>query len=116
MNQKVRKLIPVLIIILAAVVCIIWIIIQQLAKTDGNCAEVRVSGETVMTLPLDTPSRHKIHGANGIELVVVVEGGCVFVEHSDCPDKICENMGKKSSVGETIICLPAQTVIEIRDN
>lgn len=115
MRQKIRKLIPVFVIVLAALICVIWIAVQQLTKHDGLTAEVRVSGKTVINIPLSAPSRHEINGANGIDLVVVVKDGSVYVEHSDCPDKICENMVKKSSVGDTIICLPAQTVIEIHD-
>ncbi len=114
MKQKLHKLIPVFVIIGISIVCIICIILRQISKENGSYAEIRVSGDTVMALPLDKNIRQNIHGANGIELVVIVDDGSVFVEHSDCPDKICERMGKKSSVGETIVCLPARTIIEIR--
>lgn len=113
MKEKNKNLIPALVIFTVVLICIVWIAVQQLTKQKGLSAEVRVSGKTVITITLSSPSRNVINGANGIELVAVVSDGCVFVEHSDCPDKICEKMGKKASVGDTIICLPAQTVIEV---
>ena len=55
-----------------------------------------------------------IDGKNNISLKVIVDKGSIFVEHSDCPDKICEQKGRISKINENIICLPARTVIEIQ--
>ncbi len=102
-------------LVLAAVtaVCVLWIILQRCCASSGHYADVRVDNQTVLTLNLQEPSRHTIQGAGGIRLIIVCENGAVFVEHSDCPDKICVHKGRISAVDDTIVCLPARTVIRI---
>ena len=50
---------------------------------------------------------------NGITLKVVIEGGEVFVSHSDCEDRVCVNSGRISKAGQSIICAPAGVVISV---
>jgi len=50
---------------------------------------------------------------NGINLKVVIEGGEVFVSHSDCEDRVCINSGRISKAGQSIICAPAGVVISV---
>ena len=35
------------------------------------------------------------------------------MEDADCPDKVCVKTGKIKKPGQTIVCLPHRTVIEI---
>ena len=35
------------------------------------------------------------------------------MEDADCPDKVCVKTGKIKNPGQTIVCLPHRTVIEI---
>lgn len=51
--------------------------------------------------------------SNGISLIVRVEGGAVYVESSDCPDHVCEQTGRISRTGQSIVCIPARLVIKI---
>ena len=51
--------------------------------------------------------------SNGISLEIVVENGSVSVIHSDCPDKICVETGAVSRPGQSIVCIPAEIVIEV---
>ena len=44
---------------------------------------------------------------------VVIENGQAYVTDADCPDKICEQMGRISKPGETIVCLPHKLVVEV---
>ncbi len=100
---------------LVALGCLVWILLQHTSRTPGRSAQVRVSGEVRLELPLSENRREVIHGANGIDLTVVVENGGVFVEKSACLDKICVRKGKISAAGETIVCLPARTIVEIKE-
>ena len=50
---------------------------------------------------------------NGISLTVCIENGEVFVAFSECSDKICENSGKISRSGQSIICAPAGVAVNI---
>ena len=49
----------------------------------------------------------------GITLQITVDGGSVSVTESSCPDKICVTTGKISSVGQSVVCIPARVVIRI---
>lgn len=44
---------------------------------------------------------------------IIVEDGTVRVEDSDCKDKICENFGRISKEGESIICIPNRLSVRI---
>ena len=101
-------------LILLLVVCGIWIAVSRLSAGEGNYAVVKVDGEIVCQLPLAEDTVIRIDGKNNIRLKVIVDKGSIFVEHSDCPDKICEQKGRISKINENIICLPARTVIEIQ--
>ena len=113
MREKIKKMIAPLCVVLVIVCCMLWIAVQNSCSSRGAAAEVRVSNKTVLRLALDKNTREEIEGENGIRLVVVVEGGSVYVERSECPDKICVNKGRISASGDTIVCLPARTVIEV---
>ena len=113
MKLMAKKLIAPLCLAFVIAGCIIWIVLQAQCRTEGNTAEVRVSDSVILRLSLNKDTKNEIDGANGIRLIVVTQGGSVYVERSGCPDKICVNRGRISSVGETIVCLPARTVIEV---
>lgn len=44
---------------------------------------------------------------------VIIEDGYVYMTSANCPDKVCINRGKINKKGETIICLPNKTVLEV---
>ncbi len=113
MNVKAKKLLPIAVITLTVLVCVLWIVIQNSCRESGRTAEIRVNGTAVMTLPLNEDRNAELEGANGIRLKIVTGGGGVYVEHSECPDKICVNKGRITGVGDTIICMPARVVVEI---
>ena len=103
-----------IILIILLVVCGIWIVISLLSVGEGNYAVIKVDGEIIRQLPLAEDTVVMIDGKNNIRLKVIVDKGSIFVEHSDCPDKICEQKGRITKTNENIICLPARTVIEIQ--
>ena len=115
MKEKIKKLAVPFCIVLVILLCLVWIVLQGMFNEKGNIAQVRVSGEVVLELDLNRDTRQELHGDNGIDLVIVVDSGSVYVENSECPDKICVNKGRISDVGETIVCLPARTIVEVVD-
>lgn len=112
--MKSKKVASIILITSIVVVCIVWIICSNFAGVKGATAVVKVSGETVCTLNLDENTSVDIGGKNNIKLKVVIEDGFVCVKSSECPDKICVNKGKISKTNENIVCLPAETVVEIQ--
>ena len=51
--------------------------------------------------------------SNGISLTVEIADGAVRVKKATCPDKCCENMGRISKPGESIVCLPAHVTLTL---
>ena len=102
-----------LVFMLIAAGCIIWIIVSGAQHGTGAFAQVRINGITAAELPLSNQTKRSFNGADGINVIVEVNNGSVFVSHSDCPDKICEKTGRINRQGQKIVCLPARTVIEI---
>lgn len=113
MDSKKKKYLGIVLVGIVIVLCLLWIILQNVFSVEGGLAEIRVSGEIVKTVPLSENGEFQIQGKNDIILDIVVEDGSIYVKHSDCPDKICEQRGKISKTGENIVCLPAETVIEV---
>lgn len=111
--EKRQRFFWIMLILLLAV-CGIWIAVSRLSAEEGNYAVVKVDGEIVCQLPLAEDTVITVDGKNNIRLKIIVDKGSIFVEHSDCPDKICEQKGRINKVNENIICLPARTVIEIQ--
>lgn len=49
----------------------------------------------------------------GVTLTVVIRDGSVSVSDADCPDRLCVKSGTVRYPGQSIVCLPAHTVIRI---
>lgn len=43
-----------------------------------------------------------------------INKGQVYMNHSNCTDKVCMRQGKISKIGESIVCLPNRVFIEIK--
>ena len=110
-----KKYIGMAIIGIVIIVCLAWIFLQENVTVTGNVAEIRVDNEVVQTLDLNKNTKITVQGKNNITLIVIVDNGDVYVESSECPDKICVNKGRISKEYETIVCLPAKTIIEIKN-
>jgi hypothetical protein len=65
-------------------------------------------------LPLSQDATVDVTSSLG-ENLVVVSGGKVSVEEADCKNQICVQTGKVNRVGDTIVCLPHQLVIQVVD-
>lgn len=105
---------PIFIVTLLFVSCFISIFIINKNGEQGNFATITVSGNVLYSIDLNKTRTIKINGENNIDLDVKTELGYIWVEYSDCPDKICKHKGKISKTNENIVCLPAKVVIEIK--
>ncbi len=52
--------------------------------------------------------------SRGVTLTVVIENGCAYVRHSDCPDGVCVSGGSISKNGETLLCAPAGVTLRVK--
>ncbi len=102
-------------IALAAVIiaaCVIAILAAGSRKEAGGRALVRVDGETVDTLSLNTDQSIVLETRYGSNKITV-KGGEVFVEEADCSSKDCIHMGSISRSGQIIVCLPHHLLITV---
>lgn len=70
---------------------------------------VKVGGEEVALLPLDTDATYAISDGNTIEIA----DGQVRMIYADCPDKVCMRTGAISEGGQSIVCAPHRVVVSI---
>lgn len=97
-----------ILLVIVLLVGVVGIFLMNSAE-KGAVAEVKVDGETVERITLDGESFKK--DINGV--TVCCENGEIFVQDSDCADKVCVRSGKISKSGEGIICAPNRVAIEI---
>lgn len=81
-------------------------------RQKGELIVVRVDGEQRSAFLLSGQTRYEIEGVGG-KNILIIESGSAWLEDADCPDRLCVRQGKISHVGESIICLPHRTVIEV---
>ena len=84
----------------------IWI--YPYMQEEGKLCRITVDGKLHSEISLSDDCEVKLSGC-----IVKVRDGEVYVTDSDCPDKVCENTGKISKSGESIICVPNRISIEI---
>ena len=77
--------------------------VNVLKKTDGKVVGTYALVEE-QTIPIDTKYGHN---------QLVIKEGEAYMDESDCPDHYCEDQGKVSKTGETIVCLPHKLVVEV---
>lgn len=87
-------------------------LVRLLGADDGKVRVRITAGDEVVYYPLDENREERL-GSNGHTLTVSIHDGTVSVISSDCEDKICMQSGEISRAGSAIVCLPADTVIEI---
>lgn len=105
----------ILIIGLLVITAIIALGVRLTEKT-GKTVVVSVDGVEKYTFPLDEDLEFKIEGYEGGTNYLVIKDGEAYLTEASCPDLLCVHMGKISSQGQSIICLPNRVVVEIRDD
>ena len=75
-------------------------------------AEIWLDGVLVETVDLSSLTE-PVEIPVGEHVTVLAEPGRVRVEHSDCPDKLCEKMGWSSSPAKPLICLPNGVTVAV---
>ncbi len=110
-TKKIRNdLILVSVFLLLAL--IIFLIFKSNSK-KGDFATISINGEITNSYPLDRNTETVIKSGENFENVLVIENGEAFIKSANCRDKICVHHRKISKIGETIVCLPHKTVVEI---
>ena len=87
---------------------------QTAARKNGGTAVVYVDGVRTAAYPLARDIEVRLPAPDGSSYnVLVIADGTADVTDAGCPDKICVQMHPIRYAGESIICLPNRTVIQI---
>lgn len=107
-------------IVLASIIVISLVLFfltgQTLREAQNKYVSVQISGQEVQKISLKKEKKLREYnfktklGTNK----VLVKDGKVWVQESNCPDQICVHMAPIEKVGETIICLPHEFLVEIK--
>lgn len=107
--KKREIIILVITVLLVAGIFAFYLYRQQ----QGAVVLVKINGEVVEELPLDEDTVYEITQDGRVSNVVHIEDSQVWITDADCPDKLCENMGKVSKDGQTLVCLPNKVIVQI---
>ena len=100
----------IFVVLILAAVLALW---AFWPKEEGNRVTVTVDGTVFGTFPLTEPQEIAIDGFAPFSLTLVIEDGQAHVEHSTCPDLICQHHAPISRTGAEIVCLPGRVVITV---
>ena len=89
----------------------LFLVFKNIKKT-GSVIQVKQSNKVVDTFDLSEDGEYEYSLLGGTN-TLMIKDGYAYVTDSNCSDHICENMGKISKVGETIICLPNELFIKV---
>ncbi|SEG03943.1 hypothetical protein SAMN02910276_01715 [Butyrivibrio sp. Su6] len=116
MDKKSKIRYDIILIIGLLVITVIIALAVRLTQKTGKTVVVSVDGVVKYTFPLDEDIEFKIEGYEGGTNYLVIKDGEAYLTEASCPDLLCVHMGKISSQGQSIICLPNRVVVEIRDD
>lgn len=86
------------------------------SKNSKNLyATIKVNGNVYTTIDLPVSSEKRLsissdHGNN----TIIINGNEIKIVDADCKDKLCIEQGNISKIGNTLICLPNELIIEIK--
>lgn len=116
MDKKSKIRYDIILIIGLLVITVIIALTVRFTQKTGKIVVVSVDGVEKYTFPLDEDIEFKIEGYEGGTNYLVIKDGEAYLTEASCPDLLCVHMGKISSQGQSIICLPNRVVVEIKDD
>ena len=107
-------------LIIMIVLIILSLMPIRLLISSNNSGDLKrviisVNGEEYESLELKENLNKIIKIEEGLEInEIYINKGQVYMNHSNCTDKVCMRQGKISKIGESIVCLPNRVFIEIK--
>lgn len=102
----------VLLCLILVIIALLLMLVINNAKKNGSIVQVKQGRDVVGEYSLSEDGEYEFttfYGSN----TLVIENGSAYVTNASCKDHICENMGRISKTGETIICLPNEFFVKI---
>ncbi len=98
-------------VIAAVLLCAVLMIFVHVENTQSDTVTVRTETD-VFRYPLPQKGSYTFHSA-GYTLTLTLSGNEVYVSASDCPGGDCMHTGVIRKSGQSIVCMPARTVITL---
>ena len=109
-SEKKKYLFDLLLVFALLLVALFAFLIKDALSEDGAYAVVEIDGVEIASYPLSIDGEYELPGGKN---VLKIESGEAYISYADCPDLLCEKMGKISRTGESIVCLPNRTSVKI---
>ena len=109
---KIKKDI-LLITVIVMIALVFFLFIHFFIKKDGSMVVIKINGDINYKGSLYQSKELVVDGYQGGSNRIVIQDVFVYMADADCPDKLCEHMGKISKTGENIVCMPHRVVVEI---
>ena len=96
-----------------------WLVIWGVSANDKNKkAVIEYNNEVIMELDLAVDKElelYELEDGRRLEykMVIKIEKNKIWVEDNECPNHDCIKEGKKSKIGDVIVCLPNKILIRI---
>ena len=85
------------------------------AEDSDRKAVIRINGETVHTMDLDTDAQYRVETSDGNYNTVIVKDRSVRVGEADCENQVCVKTGAIHYPGEVIAGMPHRLIVSIED-
>lgn len=99
------------IFLVIALICGLFFYLQ----TNYKANQVRIwqKDKLIKVLDLTKDQVYTVSGDKDFINEVIIEGGRVWIGETNCPNKDCVHQGQISNVGQQLVCLPHQVIVEI---
>ncbi|GAA0068675.1 NusG domain II-containing protein [Clostridium sardiniense] len=117
--MKIFKKLDIIIILFLIILSFVpYLIFAKTLSKDysSTYANIKISGDVYDNIPLSSFKGEKTlvvktnHGNNTIS----IKDNTIKIIEADCRDDLCIKQGVISKVGQTIVCLPNELIIEIK--
>jgi len=102
----------IIILIILALALLSWRVIEFFPKAYADTAVIKYDGKVVKTVSLNIDTEFSLDEDPTVKFKV--KNGAISFIDATCPDKICQNTGYISKSGQTAVCLPKKTVLQLK--
>lgn len=111
----------IIIISVLVISLVTWLVLWGIIASNKNTktkAVIKYDDEIIMELDMSENTEIELFDLGDgrklkYKMIIVIENKKVWVEENECPNHDCIKEGKKSKVGDVIVCLPNKVVIKV---
>ena len=89
---------------------LLLLLLFRATAAEGERVVVMLENTAIAEYPLAVNGEFSLLGGKNL---LIIEDGKAYIKESQCPDHLCERMGKIKNVRERIVCLPHKLTVTI---